>query len=1082
MNSQANLLEQARRRILIFDGAMGTYLKDLGLTAEDYKDHPGCNEYLVITRPDLVSQAHRHYLAAGADIIETDTFGGAPHILAEHGLAGDAFTINKTSASLARRAADEFSTARQPRFVAGSMGPGSKIPSLGQVSFDDLKESYSIQAEGLLAGGIDCFLVETCQDILQAKAAVSAAREVRVKSSLIKPILVQFTINQSGRTLTGSDISAILASMETWEIDAIGLNCSLGPEGLAEAVYYLGHNSSKMLSLAPNAGLPKVKNGHLHYDLGPEQFTRSMEAFARNPGLNFAGGCCGTDPRHIKMLAERLKDIPPRRPAKMAARISSLYQSQDIAVFPKPLLIGERTNASGSKAFRDLLDKNDLQGMAEIACGQEQEGAHAVDLSLARPGRNEADDYARLCFLLNTRCRLPVMIDSTDPAAVEAALKNLSGRSIINSINLEDGGAKAQKILALCRQYGAAVVCLTIDEKGMAQTAARKVAIARRLSALALEHGLSHRDLFFDTLTFTLGSGDRSLTRAGLESLEAVTEMKKIFPDSFTILGVSNISYGLPQETRKALNSVFLQRAVTAGLDAAIIHPGKIMPLNQIPHQAVELCDNLIFDRRKEGSTPLEHLLNYFSAKPETMKPEAKPRKLTPQKQLQQSIIRGEEKDLEDNISLLLKDHDPVAVIDRILLPAMDRVGKLFGRGEMQLPFVLRSAEVMQKAIDILKPRLKGRRASRTGTIVIATVRGDIHDIGKNLAGLILTANGYKVIDLGIRQTAEDILLAVKKHRPMAIGLSGLLVESARAMSEYLEVFSGSGLTIPVLCGGAALNESFVKKELQSKYPGAVFFARDAMAGLKIVQNISKKTSSKIRKKNDLKVRPSFGKPALIKNIPLDELLTLLDKKTLFQNRWQMVSSKATGPKKKQQDKEAQKSLNALWERCLKEKIFEPKAVRGIFSAGWEKPLLRVMPSEGSKNIEFVFSGKLADRFFNKTSDSDFTVGLQAVTLGSNIKKEFARLKRQKKIREQFLLYGLSAELTEALAKWGELQIRKQLRTNNTKRLSPGYPVWPALSEQKKVFRLLKPQRIGIRLSSAWQMDPEFSTSAIVIK
>lgn len=1077
MSVKSDILEQARHRILIFDGAMGTYLKELGLTAEDYKDHPGCNEYLVISRPDLISRVHRDYLQAGADIVETDSFGGAPHILAEHGLEDRAFEINEQAASLARKAADEFSDPQKPRFVAGSMGPGSKIPSLGQVSFDDMKESYSIQAKGLLAGGVDCFLVETCQDILQAKAVVSAVKNILVKNSQAKPIMVQFTIDQSGRTLTGSDISAILASIETWEIDAIGLNCSLGPEGLAEAVYYLGRNSSKMLSLLPNAGLPRMKNGQLYYDLGPEQFTRSMETFARNPGLNFAGGCCGTNPEYIQKLAERLKNIPPRRPVKMAARISSLYQSQDIAVSPKPLLIGERTNASGSKAFRDLLDKNDHQGMAEMACQQEQEGAHAIDLSLARPGRNESDDYRRLCFLLNTRCRLPVMIDSTDPMAVEAALKNLSGRSIINSINLEDGGAKAKKILTLCREYGAAVVCLTIDEKGMAQTADRKVTIAKRLAALALEHGLSHRDIFFDTLTFTLGSGDRTLTRAGLESLEAIKELKKIFPDSFTVLGVSNISYGLPQEARKALNSVFLQRAISAGLDAAIIHPGKIMPLNQIPRQVLELCDDLIFDRRKGQSSPLELILNYFSGRPETAPLKAGLRKLTPKKQLQQSIIRGEEQDLRKTIELLLKEYDPAKIIDHILLPAMDQVGKLFGQGEMQLPFVLRSAEVMQQAVDILKPYLKGRKTSRTGIIVIATVRGDIHDIGKNLAGLILTANGYKVIDLGIRQTAEDILLAVKKHKPIAIGLSGLLVESARAMSEYLELFARAGVDLPVLCGGAALNEAFVKKELQPLYPGKVFYARDAMAGLKIVQALSKKSG---RKKSHVNSR--VGKISIIKNIPIEELLNLVDKRALFQNRWQMVSKMAGSIKKKQQTAEAQKTLNGLMIHCLKGKIFEPKVVRGVFQASWDKPVLKVFCSSETKTVDLKFSGTLADRFFNKHTRNDFIIGLQAVTLGGRIKKEFARLKKQKKIRDQFLLYGLSAELAEGLAKWAQEKTQRALRLTGTKRLSPGYPVWPALSEQKKIFMLLKPQRVGVRLSASWQMDPEFSTSAIVIK
>jgi len=1080
MSGQRDILQQARQRILIFDGAMGTYLKELGLKNEDYGKHPGCNEFLVLSRPDLVSLVHRDYLTAGADIIETDTFGGAPHILAEHGLEEQAFKINQAAASLAQKAVEEFSGPQTPKFVAGSMGPGSKIPSLGHITFDELKASYSLQAEALLAGGIDCFLIETCQDILQAKAAVAAVREVLERSSLQKAIFVQFTIDQGGRTLTGSDISAILASVETWEIDALGLNCSLGPEGLAEAVYYLGHNSSKLISLQPNAGLPKIKAGQLHYDLGPEQFSNSMREFARNPGLNFAGGCCGTGPGHIRMLVQKLNGIEPRRPLARLARISSLYQSQNISVSPKPLMIGERSNASGSKAFRELLEKDDFQGMADLACSQEHEGAHAIDLSLARPGRDEADDYARLCSLLNTRCRLPVMIDSTEPAAIEAALKNISGRSIINSINLEDGGIKAKKILEHCRRYGAAVVCLTIDEKGMAQTAERKLEIAQRLASLVTEHGLKARDIFFDTLTFTLGSGDRSLTRAGLESLEAIKGLKRSYPDSFTVLGVSNISYGLPPEARKVLNSVFLQRAITAGLDAAIIHPGKITPLNQIPHRLLELCDALIFNHRTEDKAPLEELLDYFSAKPEKAPRKTDLRKLSPQKQLQQGIIRGEEKGLTENIGILLKSQDPVEIIDRVLLPAMDRVGVLFGRGEMQLPFVLRSAEVMQKAVDILKPRLKGRKTSRTGTILIATVRGDIHDIGKNLAGLILSANGYRVIDLGIRQTAEDIMLAIKKHQPMAVGLSGLLVESARAMSEYLELFSRAGIALPVICGGAALNESFVKKELQPKYGGKVFFARDAMDGLKIVQSLDQKKAVTKNKLTPKSGRTPNGAIKVIKSLPIKELLDHLDKKTLFERRWQMVSSKAAGPKKRLQTQEAQKSLEMLLEHCIKDRIFQPQAVWGIFKTNWEDHRLAVLPPGGQKTIEFEFSGKLADRFFKGRSGS--LVGFQVVTLGGNINKEFARLKRQKKIREQFLLYGLAAELTEALAKLTELRVRKEMNVKSTKRLSPGYPVWPALSEQKKLFALLAPQKIGIRLSKSWQMTPEFSTSAIVIK
>lgn len=1079
MKGKSDLIKLAEKHVLVFDGAMGTYLKELGVIAEDYKGRPGCNEYLVITRPDLISRVHRDYLQAGADIVETDSFGGAPHILAEHGLEKQAFEINQKAAILARKSADDFSQTRHPRFVAGSMGPGSKIPSLGHITFDELKSSYSLQAEALMAGGIDCFLIETCQDILQAKAAVAAVREVMERASRQRPIFVQFTLDQSGRTLTGSDISAILASMESWEIDVIGLNCSLGPEGLAEAVYYLGHNSSKLISLLPNAGLPKMKDGQLHYNLGPEQFSDSMQDFARNPRLNFAGGCCGTGPEHIKLLSQKLKNIQPRCPVARTAKISSLYQSQDIWVSPKPLLIGERSNASGSKAFRDLLENDDFQGLADMAGSQEKEGAHAIDLSLARPYRDQAEDYSRLCRLLNTQCRLPVMIDSTDPEAIEAALKKLSGRSIINSINLEDGGIKAKKILGICRRYGAAVVCLTIDQKGMALTAERKVEIAQKLATLAASHGLKPQDLLFDTLTFTFGSGDRTLTRAGMESLEAIAQLKKLFPASFTILGISNISFGLPPEARRALNSVFLHRAVEAGLDAAITHPGKIIPLNQLSKEVVELCDDLIFDRQSKASNPLESLLKYFSVKSGEISHKSIKQKHSPQEELRQSIISGKQKDLSDNVALLLKGNSAVEIIDHILLPAMDRVGMLFSRGEMQLPFVLRSAEVMQKAVELLKPHLKGQRVSSLGTIIIATVRGDIHDIGKNLAGLILEANGFRVVDLGVRQSAEDIMLAIRKHRPMAVGLSGLLVESVKAMSEYLVLFEKAGIRLPVICGGAALDRTFVAKELQPKYGGPVFYARDAMDGLGIAQSLVPKPPA--ANNCSQACRPTKALPAVIRKVPLDQLLKLLDRKALFERRWQMVSPVATGAKKRQQVRESQKCLDLLWERCRKDGLFKPQAVAAIFVADWNGRHLRLKGKDGLLT-ELALSDNLARRYFRSKNRSSLNIGLQAVTLGGRIGKESARLKRHKRIHDQFMLYGLSAELTEALAKWTELQIRKHLSDGRTRRISPGYPVWPSLMEQRKLFLLLKPERIGIRLTRSCQMVPEFSTSAMVIK
>lgn len=860
-----NSLDSAWDRILIFDGAVGTQIQALNLTPDDYQGHAGCVEYLSKSRPNMIRGMHAEYFQAGAQVVETNTFGGAENTLAEHGLARECLDINRRSARLARQAADDFSTRRNPRMVAGSVGPGSKLPSLGQISFAELIGSYQPQVLGLLQGGVDMLIVETCQDLLQVKAALAAIHDVFGQRRKAVPVIVSVTITDSGQMLAGSDIATVLAALEPMAVDAIGLNCGYGPQGMTAATLYLADHSSKLLSVMPNAGLPQFKEPRnqgtkeprkrrapessnprilescpVTWELGPEQFAAQMKTLAKEPGLNIIGGCCGTTPEHIRQLVRAIEGIAPRKPARYKPRLCSLYQAQEFDVKPKPLVCGERTNANGSLKFRELLAKEDFAGMVGMALEQEKEQAHLIDLSLARAGRRERADMERLTAMLNTQCRLPVMIDSTSPEVVEAALQRLAGRCVVNSINLEDGGERARKTIELCRRYGAAIVGMTIDESGMAMTAGRKLDVARRLYRMVCdEGGMAPGSLFLDFLTFTLASGDASLRGAGKETLDAIVVAQRQFPNCFTLLGVSNISYGLPPDARKVLNTVFLAQAVKRGLDAAIVHAGRIMPLYTLPQEQVRLCDDVIFNRTRSGKTPLEKLLEYFGGRAAARKSETAQERKSAGTRLRRKVLDGNRSGLEAVLAELLKRRPALEIVQRVLLPAMDEVGELFRTGRLQLPFVLRSAEVMRAALDALEPRIAGRHRLQKGTIILATVRGDIHDIGKNLVDMILASNGFKVRNLGVRQSPESILAAVRRYQPDAIGLSGLLVESARAMKEYLEVFAGAGIRIPVLCGGAALTREFVARELQPAYSGKVFYARDAMAGLALMRRIT---------------------------------------------------------------------------------------------------------------------------------------------------------------------------------------------------------------------------------------------------
>ncbi len=830
-------LDLCRERLVMFDGAMGTCLARAGLAQKDFGGHPGCHEILCLTRPEVVEKIHRDYLRAGADVIETNSFGGAAHILAEHGLDYRCREINRKAAALARRAADEFDRPGKPRFVAGSMGPGSKLPSLGQITYDQLTSSYRPQAQGLLEGGADLIVIETCQDLLQLKAALSAVR--RLSSEV--PVIAQVTLDRMGRTLTGSDIAAVLAALEPLDVQAIGLNCGLGPEGMSEAVRYLARNSSKLLSVMPNAGLPKMRRGQAIYTLSPGDFAGRMQAYAEGFGINIAGGCCGTTPEHIRELSLSLKGIKPRRLAPRRPQASSLFQAQELDVEIRPLIVGERTNASGSRRFRELLEKHDHQGMVNAALEQEREGAHLVDLSLAAVGRDEAGDMDRLCLMLNTSLRLPVMLDCTDPKALEVGLKRLAGRSVVNSFNLEDGGRRAERILALCREHGSAVVGMAIDRRGMAFDKRRKIEVCRKLVSFAADNGLAPQDLFLDLLTFTLASGEPGLDRAGLETLQALSEAKRIFPECLTILGVSNISHGLPAAARPILNTVFLHEALERGLDAAIMHAGRIRPMDAIDRTTADICRCLVHNKPYAGRKPLEALLEMFRSAPTAASANRVRRKLSPEDELRHSVIAGDAAAAARTTKSLLEAKKAEAILSGCLLPAMDEVGRLFKSGRLQLPFVLRSAEAMKAATAELGPRLGRGAGAKRGTLVLATVRGDIHDIGKDLVDMVLTANGYRVVNLGVKRTAEEIILAAKKHRPDAVGLSGLLVESARAMGEYLEAFEVAGLSAPVICGGAALTRRYVKEELAHRYRGRVYYAADAMQGLEIMGRICQK-------------------------------------------------------------------------------------------------------------------------------------------------------------------------------------------------------------------------------------------------
>ncbi|MGF1458314.1 MAG: methionine synthase [Leptolyngbyaceae cyanobacterium] len=865
-------LHRPDRPVVVFDGAMGTNLQVQNLTADDFggPEYEGCNEYLVITKPEAVAKVHRSFLAAGADVIETDTFGGTSIVLAEYDLGDRAYELNKTAAELAKQAALEFSTPDKPRFVAGSMGPGTKLPTLGHIDFDTLKAAYVEQAQGLIDGGVDLLLVETCQDVLQIKAALNGILEVFDERQIHLPLMVSVTMEQQGTMLVGTEMAAALAILEPYPIDILGLNCATGPDLMKDHVKHLAEQSPFAISCIPNAGLPENVGGHAVYHLSPMELRMALMHFVEDLGVQVIGGCCGTRPEHIAQLAELSQDLHPKmrsvrgaqtaqggavsapppdsdpRPAlNYVPASASIYSPQPYDQDNSFLIVGERLNASGSKKCRTMLNDEDWDGLVALARSQVKEGAHVLDVNVDYVGRDGERDMHELVSRLVTNVTLPLMLDSTEWQKMEAGLKVAGGKCILNSTNYEDGDERFFKVLELAKKYGAGIVVGTIDEEGMARTADKKFQIAQRAYRDALEFGIPARELFFDTLALPISTGIEEDRVNGKETIDAIRLIRENLPGAHIMLGVSNVSFGLNPAARVTLNSVFLHESMQAGLDGAIVSAAKILPLAKINPDHQKVCRDLIYDRREYDADgivtydPLTQLTTLFEGK-SLKKKEAIAKDLPIEERLQQHIIDGERIGLEDALADALNRYPPLEVINTFLLDGMKVVGELFGSGQMQLPFVLQSAQTMKAAVAYLEPYMEKSDSdgSGKGTFIIATVKGDVHDIGKNLVDIILSNNGYKVVNLGIKQPVENIIQAYREHNADCIAMSGLLVKSTAFMKDNLETFNTEGITVPVILGGAALTPKFVNDDCQKTYKGRVVYGKDAFADLHFMDKL----------------------------------------------------------------------------------------------------------------------------------------------------------------------------------------------------------------------------------------------------
>ncbi len=1134
-------LERLKAGVVVFDGAMGTSLQKRTLTLDDFEGLDGCNEVLVRSRPDVVRDIHAEYFAAGADVVETNTFGANEVVLDEYGLAHETRALNAQAARLAREVAASFTD--RPRFVSGSIGPGTKLPSLGHIDYRTLVRSYAAQVDGLLEGGVDVLQIETCQDILQVKSALAGARAAFKAAGRRVPIIVQVTIETTGTMLIGTEVAAAVRILEPFaEVDVLGLNCATGPAEMEEHVRTVAQTWRGLISVLPNAGLPENVGGQAVYRLTPDDIAAYLSRFVREYGVSAVGGCCGTTPAHIAAIAKACGGLTPAaRTPELVPSVASIYSAVSLAQEPPPLMVGERTNANGSRKFKQLLAADDFDGMVAMGRSQARGGAHLLDVCTAYVGRDEVRDMKEVVGRFATQVALPLMIDSTEPPVIEAALELIGGRAVVNSINLEDGGERLHQIVPMAKAHGAALVALTIDEQGMAKTVERKVEIARRIHDIVVgEYGMRPCDLIFDPLTFTIGSGDAEFRDAGVATLKGIAAIKEALPGVFTMLGLSNISFGLNPEARHVLNSVYLHEAVQHGLDAAIVHASKITPLFKIPDGEREAALDLVYDRwRQDGEKdPLVRFMALFEDLSARKKKKGPSKDVPIEQRLRDHIVDGEREGLEGTLDEALKTYTALEIINQHLLDGMRVVGELFGAGQMQLPFVLQSAEVMKKAVAYLEPHMDKAAGSKKGRLVLATVQGDVHDIGKNLVDIILTNNGYEVVNLGIKQPVGNILAAYKEQGADAIGLSGLLVKSTVIMKENLEELNARGISVPVILGGAALTRRYVEEDLRALYGGEVYYGRDAFTGLHIMDELCdpsrpKKltgykqagqggataeaglprrlsiTGSGDTRRSDVIAAdapiptPPFWGARIARDQDLDTIFGFINQRALFQGQWQFKQRRTSAEDQKALIEDVVQPLFAEWkQRVRDEGLFEPAAAWGYFRAVSEGNDIVVLGEDGAELTRWTFprqSGKkrlcLADFVRPREAGEVDVIALQAVTLGPRPTERCQALYAEGRYTDYLYLHGLAVETAEAMAELVHRQIRHELGIGGAdapeiealfrqgyqgSRYSFGYPACPDLAGQRQLFQLLPCGDIGLTLTESDMIEPEQSTSAIV--
>ena len=1137
-------LDALEKRVLVFDGAMGTTLQSRNLSAQDYggAQLEGCNDALVLYNPQVILDVHRAFLQAGADVIETDSFRSNRLTLADYGLQDRVIEMNEKAASLARLAADEYYSIEKPRFVAGSMGPSGKListndPEMSDISFDELKDVFREQAVGLIRGGVDLLLIETSNDILEVKAAINGIREAFSEEQRWLPIQAQVTLDVNGKMLLGTDITAVVAILEGLGVNVIGLNCSTGPEHMRESIEYLTAHSTLPVSCIPNAGLPLNVDGEAVYPLLPQDFSDQLGEYVQKLGVRVVGGCCGTRPEHIAALSQKITEISATKPqSEPEAMLSSAVQAVQVEQQPAPFIIGERMNAQGSKAFKRLLLAENLDAIMQVARDQLDFGAHGLDISVATTERSdEAEMMRKIVKRLSLEVPVPLVIDTTEIAVAEAALQTAPGRSLINSTNLESGEEKAGKIFTLARKYSAAVMCLTIDESGMAKTAERKLAIAQRMHDLAVrDYQLRPEDLVFDPLTFTLATGEEVWRDSAVETLKGLRAIKTELPGVHTCLGVSNVSFGLAQPARKLINSVFLHHAVEHGLDMAIVNPAHIRPYGEIPAEEKELAEDLIFNRSADA---LEKLVTWFETHAEGESEGAAKKDpfegLTARERLFQRVLIRQKNGLEEDIDQILSESEQpraeaaVGILNQVLLPAMKEVGDRFGSGALILPFVLQSAEVMKKAVTHLEQYLEKQAGLSKGKIVLATVYGDVHDIGKNLVKTILSNNGYDVVDLGKQVPAEEIISRAMEEKADAVGLSALLVSTSKQMPLIANEFQRRGIEMPILIGGAAINPQFAERITETAESGAykagIFYCKDAFEGLNVMDklvdpqksqslNQERKTVSAvpnqlIKDKSVISVSDRSVPPAEVipcvepmgirieKDLPFDEVAELISLTELYRLSWgaKQVRGEEWQELKAEFD---QRRLRMLAE-AKNEGWIKPQAVYGYFPVWADGNDLVVYDSLHSNTAHPVELTRLnfprqtsaeglclSDYFLPVGSTRFDVLPLQVVTVGRRATERFEELDELGQYSKGYFLHGLAVQMAEATAEYVHRQIRAEMGIGADQgfRFSWGYPALPWLREHRKVFDLVPVEKeLGMNLTSAWQLVPEQSTAAMVV-